>query len=567
MKPSAVALGVLSLLASLLAVSPAAADPVDGYESAPCIANGGIGPDPFVDVSGAAFYADPVAWAYANGIVVGSDATHFLPDDSMTRGQFATVLHRAECLPTPTGDAPFTDLRVGAFYLDAVDWLVGEDLTTGITPERFGPDRTLSRGEFVTFLHRLVGTPTGFASSGFVDVDPEAYYADAVDWALYRGLTTGTTATTFSPDRALTRGEAVTFLYRLHTIGDVQARFTTLVSGLSSPTAMAQNPATGTWFIAEKGGRLLRWSGGATSTALDLTTEVSDGGERGLLGVAFTADGSKIYVSYTDRDGASNLVEHPMEGDALGASREILVVPQPASNHNGGDVKVGPDGYVYWALGDGGGSYDQYGNGQNTSSLLGSILRIDPANPAGGNAYSSPPDNPFAGDVPGYAQIWVYGVRNPWRFSFDPLNDDLWIADVGQGAREEVTRIRGNDVRLGANNLGWPLREGMIQTPGSVGGPAPADHVGPVHDYPLDAANRSITGGFVYRGDDVPALWGTYLYADFVGSTLMGWRDARGVENESIVGVGGRPTSFAQDADGEIYVVTFDGRFRKLVPA
>ena len=556
-----VAMAVLSLTVSALATSPAAAVRIDDYEPAFCIDNGGIGADPFVDVSASAFYAAPVEWAYANAVVKGTDATHFSPDATMTRGQFAAVLHRVVCTPTPMGSADFVDLRIGAFYLDAVDWVVGADLTTGVAPSQFGPERTLTRGEFVTFLHRLVGEPSGAPVAGFADVSSGEFYASAVDWALLRGLTTGTSSTTFSPDRALTRGEAVTFLYRMHTIGDVQAQWAVPADGFGAPVALAQIPATGTWFVADKSGTLYAWRSD-TGKAVALTEAVSRGNEQGLLGVAFTADGSLMYVSYTDAGGDSVLVEYEMTRDTAGARRLILRVPQPASNHNGGDVKVGPDGFVYWGLGDGGGSNDTYGNGQNTSSRLGTIVRIDPSS---GSPYANPSDNPFFGAEPGFDEIWVYGLRNPWRFSFDMETDDLWIADVGQNAREEVTRIRGNDSALGANNGGWPLREGFIATPG-VGGAAPADHVAPVHDYSL-AGGQSITGGFVYRGDDVPALWGAYLWADYFESELMAWRDDYGVESTVVNAIGSRPTSFGQGTDGEVYVATTDGRLRKLVPA
>ncbi len=563
----AVAVVSLPLVFALaLAVVPSAAGTIDDFEPATCIDNANIVADPFVDVSPAAFYHDPVAWAYDNDVVNGTDGSHFSPNDTMTRGQFAAVLHRVVCTPAPDGTADFIDLRAGAFYSDAVDWLVGEGLTTGVAPDLFGPERTLTRGEFVTFLHRLVGEPTGSPVALFTDVTLGAFYSDAVDWALHRGLTTGTSATKFSPDRALTRGEAVTFLYRLHTVGDVQARFTTILSGLTAPVALAQNPTTGTWFIAEKGGRLVRWSGGETSTAL--TQAVSGGSEQGLLGVAFTADGSKIYVSYTDGGGDSVLDEYEMSGDTIdtdtGSRREIITVDQPSANHNGGEVKVGPDGYVYWGLGDGGGKYDAHGNGQNTGSLLGSIIRIDPSTPSDGNQYSNPVDNPFV-DAAGWDQIWLYGVRNPWRFSFDQETGDLWIGDVGQSAREEITRLSRPTAGRGAN-LGWPLREGTIQTPNSVGGPAPANHVGPIHDYDVAGA-QSITGGYVYRGSAIPSLNGVYLWSDFYLSTLMGWRDIYGIESAAIGPVGGQPTSFGQDAEGEIYVVTIGGDLRKLVPA
>ena len=561
MRSVAVALVVLSLGVGVVTVPPAAAEPIDDYEPEDCIDNGGIGADPFVDVSASAFYAAAVAWAYANDVVNGTDGTHFSPNDTMTRGQFAAVLHRVVCTPAPTGAADFDDLRIGAFYLDAVDWLVGEDLTTGIAPGLFGPERTLTRAEFVTFLFRLVGEPAGSPAAEFGDVPDGEFYTDAVDWALHRGLTTGTSSTTFSPDRALTRAEAVTFLYRLHTIGDVQASWSVLADGFGTPVALAQNPATGTWFVADKGGTLYAWRADS-GTAVALTESVSQGSEQGLLGVAFTGDGSLMYVSYTDTAGDSVLVEYEMAGDTAGDRRVILEVDQPASNHNGGDVKVGPDGYVYWGLGDGGGSYDFYGNGQNTSSLLGTIIRIDPST---GSPYAIPDDNPFV-DEPGWDQIWVYGLRNPWRFSFDTETDDLWIADVGQATREEITRIPGNEVVFGANNGGWPLREGSIATPHAKGGAAPADHAGPVHDYDL-AGGQSITGGFVYRGDDIPALWGSYLWADYFVSDLMAWRDPYGVESAVVNAIGSRPTSFGQDADGEVYVVTTDGRLRKLVPA
>jgi glucose/arabinose dehydrogenase len=556
---------VVALLVAGLTAGSAAATSVDDFEPASCIRNDGIGAEPFVDVAGTAFYGPAVAWAYANGVVEGTAADRFSPNDTMTRGQFAAVLYRVACTPDPAGSASFDDLRIGAFYLDAVDWLVGENLTNGIAPKLFGPERTLTRGEFVTFLHRLAGLPAGSPAAGFIDVAGDAFYADAVDWALHRGLTTGTSATTFSPERALTRGEAVTFLYRLHTVGDIQAQFTTVVSGLDFPVAMAQNPATGTWFIAEKDGTLVRWTGGdATTTAF--SQMVSGGGEEGLLGVTFTTDGSLIYLSYT-LGGFSIIDEFEMAGDTVdaGTRREILRVAQPAGNHNGGDIHIGPDGYLYIGLGDGGGANDNFGNGQNLQTLLGAILRIDPANPSGGNAYGIPADNPFVGDAGARDEIWVYGVRNPWRFSFDQQTDDLWIADVGQDAREEITRLQGPAFGRGAN-LGWPLREGSIPTPASVGGPAPPGAVGPIHEYGL-SGNQSITGGYVYRGSAIPALDGVYLFADFYLPTLMGWRDAFGTESAEIGPIGSPPTSFGQDATGEVYVLTADGRMRKLVPA
>lgn len=546
-------------------IVPASAASIDSYEPGSCIDNGSIAPESFVDVSSAAFYGPAVAWAADNAVVNGISSTHFSPEATMSRGEFAAVLHRSVCNPAATGSADFTDLQPGAFYLDAVNWLVGEDLTTGITPTEFGPARPLTRGEFVTFLFRLVGEPAGSPRAGFSDVLDTEFFADAIDWAKHRGVTTGVSATTFSPWRPLTRGEAVTFLYRLNTIGNVQAEFETLLSGLDNPVAMAQNPSTGSWFIAQQSGTLIRWTGSGTGTATVLTQSVSQGNEQGLLGVTFTADGTRLYVSYTDTAGRSVIDEYVMAGDApdTGTRREIIRVSQPASNHNGGDIHIGPDGYLYFGLGDGGGRNDPSNNGQNTNTLLGSILRIDPANPANGNAYGIPLSNPFFLSA-GLAEIWAYGVRNPWRFSFDQATGDLWVADVGQDAREEITRLTGPSAGREVN-LGWRLREGNIATPG-VGGAIPAGYVGPVHDYGL-SGGQSITGGYVYRGSAIPSLDGVYLWADYFVSNLNGWRDAYGVEDESIGAIGGRPTSFGQDADGEVYVLTANGLLRKLVSA
>lgn len=555
---------VMVILAAVLAGGPAGAGEPDDYEPGPCIDNGASGGTPFGDLRAGAFYLDAVEWAYLNAIVEGTGATTFSPDDTVTRGQFAAMLHRSLCLPEPTADAPFTDLRAGAFYRAAVDWLWSEDLTTGVAPNRFGPDEAMTRGQFATFLHRVVGTPLGAPRAGFLDVDRAGFYANAVDWLLLRGLTTGVSECAFGPDQLITRAEVVTFLYRLNAGTDSVAHFITLLCGLDRPTAMAQNPVTGTWFIAEKGGSLLRWADDGASQVAALA--VSGGSEQGLLGLAIPEDGGHIYLSYTDTAGNSRIAEHELDGDDIvfAAPRDLFgpgVIRQPASNHNGGDISFGPDGFLYYGLGDGGGANDTYGNGQNTSSLLGSILRIDPASPSGGKAYGVPADNPFV-DAPGYDEIWLYGVRNPWRFSFDMQTGDLWVADVGQSSREEFTRMSGTDPGRGAN-LGWPRWEGALEWAGRAG-PDEDQHLGPVHEYD-PPGNQSITGGFVYRGDAVPELDGAYLWADFYDPALMGWSDAGGITNDVVTSIDGRATSFGQDTDGEVYVLTFDGRLRKLV--
>ena len=262
---------------------------------------------------------------------------------------------------------------------------------------------------------------------------------------------------------------------------------------------------------------------------------------------------------------------HAMAGGSLTGGNDggvdTIVVGQPQSNHNGGQIVFGPDGYLFTSFGDGGGSNDPSGNGQDNSVLLGKILRLDPL-PGGG--YDTPGDNPLSGPS-GREEIWANGVRNPWRFTFDRETRDLWVADVGQNAREEITRLRAADVPTEAGgwgaNLGWRLREGDIATPG-VGGAPPPGHVGPVHVYGGHSSGCvSITGGYVYRGSDVPALWGTYVYGDYCATNrLSGWRDIAGVEAErfSVSVPGGNLVSFLEDATGELYTISLNGTIARL---
>jgi glucose/arabinose dehydrogenase len=276
-------------------------------------------------------------------------------------------------------------------------------------------------------------------------------------------------------------------------------------------------------------------------------------------------------VSFTNGAGDSVIRRHAMSGGSLTGGNDggvdTIVVGQPQSNHNGGQIVFGPDGYLFTSFGDGGGSNDPSGNGQDNSVLLGKILRLDPL-PGGG--YDTPGDNPLSGPS-GREEIWANGVRNPWRFTFDRETRDLWVADVGQNAREEITRLRAADVPTEAGgwgaNLGWRLREGDIATPG-VGGAPPPGHVGPVHVYGGHSSGCvSITGGHVYRGSDIPALWGTYVYGDYCATNrLSGWRDIAGVEAErfSVSVPGGNLVSFLEDATGELYTISLNGTIARL---
>ncbi|MFQ5558484.1 MAG: S-layer homology domain-containing protein, partial [Acidimicrobiales bacterium] len=226
---TAAAFAVLAAVASISAPSPAAAA---GYVPGPCISNAGPGPHPFVDVAGGAFYADAVAWMFSNGITRGVTPDRFGPDRPVTRAEFAAMLHRMACEPVAAGVAAFADLVPGAFYRAAVDWMVGENITMGKTATSFGPDDPMTRGELATFLYRFVDEPTGAPGAGFVANDPASFHAAAVDWLVFRSITRGTSAITFSPGRTITRGEVATFLHRLNTIGDVALVLRPVLTGL-----------------------------------------------------------------------------------------------------------------------------------------------------------------------------------------------------------------------------------------------------------------------------------------------------------------------------------------------
>jgi len=437
-------------------VGPAAAGSsssgsIDGYTPGECLTNA-VGSHDFVDVAPSRFYSNAVGWAALNEITTGTDATHFSPDDLVSRAQFATFPWRMVCEPAAGDMAPFGDIVRPSFYAAAVDWLFSEELTTGRTPTSYAPDGSLTRAEFATFLFRLAGEPAGAPTSGFGDVVSGSFYEDAVDWLKWRELTTGTSPTTYDPDRAISRAEAVTFLYRLNLKAegiidpaDLNLGFQTVLSGLSVPVAAATHPVDGSVYIAEQGGTLVRvpavggvpdWGAGAT----DIWTipggyDLTGCNECGLLGVAVSPDGGHIYLSFTADSSApgvnqrSIVLEYALVGGVpSGAPDELFDVDQPRSNHNGGHVTFGADGYLYASFGDGGGSGDPDENGQDINTLLGKILRVDPSGPSG---YVSPADNPYVG-VPGFDQIFLIGVRNPWKFSFDSVNGDLWVGDFAQ---------------------------------------------------------------------------------------------------------------------------------------
>ncbi len=370
-----------------------------------------------------------------------------------------------------------------------------------------------------------------------------------------------------------------------------------VATGLSSPVAAVAAPGQpGRMYVVLRGGeiRILDLATGQTTLFLNLTSLVVSGNEQGLLGLAFSPDYAtdrRFFVNYTARgDGASNIVEYqastgnPDVADP-GSARLILRIPQPQANHNGGWLAFGPDGYLYASVGDGGGSNDSdtghtpgTGNAQDLEdNLLGKILRIDPS-PAldawpddDERNYGIPADNPFVGTA-GDDEIWAYGLRNPWRNSFDRLTGDLWIGDVGQGAREEINFAPATST--GGENYGWRVREGSVATPG-VGGSAPAGAIEPLYDYTHGTGafqGRSVTGGYVYRGP-ILELQGKYFFADYVnqriwsltrsGNTytdLTDWTSRLRPATGTINGI----SSFGEDAAGNLYIVDLDGEIYRV---
>jgi glucose/arabinose dehydrogenase len=330
-------------------------------------------------------------------------------------------------------------------------------------------------------------------------------------------------------------------------------------------------------FVVEKGGRVrLLINDRIVGTYLDIRSllPASIGGEQGLLGMAFHpnfASNGLLYLSYTDTSGAVVVSEVSVDPDANSVSvanrNTVIRVPQPFSNHNGGMILFGPDNFLYLGLGDGGGAGDPQGNGQNINTLLGKILRLNVDGDAfpsdSSRNYSIPAGNPFVGRA-GADEIWVYGLRNPWRFWIDEPTGRLYIADVGQGQREEVTILEPGS-QAGAN-LGWDRLEGTRCFP-SGGTCQTAGTVLPQVEY-THSEGRSITGGMVYRGNRIPALRGTYFYADFSTGFVRSFtydgtvRNHRSWINQFATNL---VSSFGIDGRGEMYITSLGGRVWRIV--
>jgi len=348
------------------------------------------------------------------------------------------------------------------------------------------------------------------------------------------------------------------FLFSAASWGAVTIKAEPVVTGLSSPVDITHaGDGSGRLFITLQGGRVVIFDGVQILSPpfLDINSLVSSGGERGLLGAAFHPNyvgNGFFYVSYTDTAGDSVIARYSVSLDPNRADPTsgviLLTIPQPFSNHNGGQLHFGPDGYLYIGIGDGGSGGDPQNNGQDLGTLLGKILRIDVDS---GFPFTVPPDNPFVGVVGAREEIWSFGLRNPWRFSFDRLTGDMFIGDVGQNSWEEVDFQPANST--GGENYGWRVMEGN-----SCFNPAINCNNGTltlpilVYDHSVGC---SVTGGYLYRGSKNPNLNGLYLYGDFCSGLIWGAQeDGLGGWNTTVLlDTNFSISTFGEDESGEIY--------------
>jgi glucose/arabinose dehydrogenase len=339
-----------------------------------------------------------------------------------------------------------------------------------------------------------------------------------------------------------------------------------VVSNLVEPVFLTHaGDGSNRLFVVEQRGtiRVVQPGSPSSSMFLDIRSRVLAGGERGLLGLAFHPlheSNGRFFVYYTrNGDGAIVVSEHGLTGDRnVGnpSERVLLVIPHPNfGNHNGGMLAFGPDNFLYIGVGDGGSGNDPFNNAQDLGELLGKVLRID-VNAGGGVPYASPPANPFVNQANARGEIFAYGLRNPWRFSFDRFTGQLWLADVGQGAREEV-----NMPIVSGGNYGWRVYEGTSCTGVDAFLCNASNFILPVFDYTHAGGRCSITGGYVYRGSQRSLADGVYLYGDFCSGEIISWNgSSQTVELDTSMNI----SSFGEDENGELYVVDHNGTVNRI---
>ncbi len=349
-------------------------------------------------------------------------------------------------------------------------------------------------------------------------------------------------------------------------------RLEVIAEGLNEPLALLHaGDGSGRLFIVEQSGRVFILKEGTVqqSPFLDIQDRVKSGGEKGLLGLAFHPDfatNRRLFVNYTESKGGLKTVisefianEQLTSVDAA-SERRLLTIEQPFSNHNGGQLSFGPDGYLYIGTGDGGSGDDPEGNGQKLTTLLGKMLRIDIDNKADGLQYAIPQDNPFVAQNQIASEIWAYGFRNPWRFSFDAQTGRLYAGDVGQTAREEINLVQSG------GNYGWRIMEGNVCTPGVNTSCDKSKFRAPIFDYPR-SEGTVVIGGYVYRGTSIAELKAAYLYGDFGNGRIWMFRleEGKAQDHRLLLESGRFISAFGEDENNELYVVDYRGKILKIV--
>ncbi len=388
-------------------------------------------------------------------------------------------------------------------------------------------------------------------------------YFNLLAFIVFIGIETACGKTPSSPDNASAGSDDTKIGIKLEQI----------VEGLDQPVGMKHDEdGGGRFFILEQGGliRIIKDGNISATPFLDIQNRVSSGYEEGLLGLVFHPDfknNRRFFIHYTaaGKTGLESRIseftaEVNLKTATLKSEKILLRIPQPFRNHNGGDLAFGPDGKLYIGMGDGGAGNDPQGNAQNLSSLLGKMLRIDVDQQTTARNYRIPLDNPFRTHSHTAPEIWAYGLRNPWRFSFDSENGDLYVGDVGQTGREEINLLKRG------KNYGWNIMEGTICTPRVNLACDPDQYAAPIFDY-ARGEGTVVIGGYVYRGKNIPGLKGAYIYGDFGNGRIWMLRhDGTSTKQHELLLESERLISaFAEDAEGELYVVDYRGKLLKIV--
>ena len=500
----------------------------------------------------------PIAWSTSNAAVV-----------SVTATGLATAVANGSAQVTAKSESLTASVTVAVAQAAAQLIKVSGDAQTD-TAGQVLPQPLVVQVNDATG-HAVAGVTVGFAatagsgSTGSASATTNASGQAQTTWTL--GQTTG------NQTARATVGALPVLSFTATATGT--PGLTLIASGLTSALYVTASPGdTNRVFVVQQSGviRVVFRDSLLTPPFLDLSGIISYGGERGLLSLAFHpnyASNGYFYVDYTAPDGALTVARYHVSaninvGDAA-SGQVLLSIPHAAnSNHNGGLVTFGPDGYLYIGTGDGGGGGDPDGNGQDSTVLLGKILRIDVN---GAFPYAIPPSNPFVGRPPAAPEVWAYGMRNPWRFSFDRVTGDFYIGDVGQVAYEEIDFAPAGD--LGGHNYGWNTMEGLhCYAPAT--GCVMTGLVLPVYEYSHASGNCSITGGYVYRGTRNPSLLGRYFFADYCVGRVRSLRMVAGVATDLVshteFALLPGLTSFGENTRGELYITRGNGEVYRIAP-